>query len=115
MNEINSIIKILPPVIKKYYDNLLLSGEFKLCDNLEILHKIYIRIKKESEKFRNYPNEWNRWEKLEKLYLDLYERAKNKKEKCNKKTKNRTEEPFYYIRMPDKRSECLFIRLKFRR
>lgn len=106
---------VTPPVIKTYFDKDLLSIKIKLGDDLEKLHKIYHYIRAEAKKYKRYPAEYQRWQKLEKEYLDLYERTKIKEEKQEAKAKNRTKELFYYVKMPDKRSEGLFFRLRFAR
>ena len=103
------------PEIKTYFDKDLLSIKFTLGDCLEKLDEIYKNIKAEAEKFRKHPSEYIRWKKLEKQYLELYERTKAKKEKQEGKAKNRTQRPFYYITMPNRRGERLLFGLRFAR
>jgi hypothetical protein len=97
----------MPPKIKHYFDRLLLATPFKLGDDLESLHKLYSYIKQVAEKFRKYPAEYTKWQEVEKKYLELYRRAEAKEKIQGPKAKNRTKEPFYFVRLSSRRNERL--------
>lgn len=105
---------IISPEIKEYFSRTLLSQSLP-GDNLKILEEIFIYIEnKLFKKLNNLPDKKNKCEKLIKQFKDLYDiTAAQEKEFKGKKT-SKTEGPFYYIRMPTRRSEDLFRRLKYR-
>jgi len=104
---------VLTPEIRQHYDRLLLMTPIELGDNLKKLHDIFLKIKKEAEKFAKYPKEHERWKNLEKKYWELYEQTKAKEERQGKETENRTKESFYYIRMPSRHHDRLFYGLRY--
>lgn len=107
-------ITVMPKPIHAYFDKNLLSMRVNLGDTLENLHKIYLGIKIDSEKFRKYPQHYATWLALEKEYLELYVRTKAKEKIKGKQAQNKTKEPFYFIKMSNKSDENFFRRLRFK-
>ena len=85
-----------------------------LGDNCERLWKIYLYImKKLHKKCYHDVNTIIRCNKLESEFLELYERAKAKEKVVKEEKRNKTQEPFYYIRCASRRNQRVFERLKF--
>jgi hypothetical protein len=65
------------------------------------------------KKCAKYP-EWKReCEQLEKQFLELYERALAKEKDLEAEEGYKTQEPFYYIRLPDKCSDEILTGLRY--
>lgn len=105
-------IAVLPPNIRKYFDKNLLMNKLNLGDDLLKIYQIYKYISLEAEKYYKFPIEYERWINLQNEFLRLYESTLAKEKKQGTEAKNRTKEPLYFIRMPNKRLERIFFRLR---
>lgn len=104
--------KITDPKIQIKFDKRLLSSPMPKF-NEEDLFNIYLYIKaKLWYKHHKCPSKKIKCQNLEKLFLNLYERIKKKKDKSEKEKKNKTEMPFYHIRLPRQSDGNLFRRLR---
>lgn len=109
-------VTTLPPKIIQKYSDLLISPCVKFGDDLDVLWRIYRYIKTKL---------WKKLDKCEKRkakcailkdqFLDLYVKTEIKKEDIKTTEKKRATEPFYYIKLPDKRLKNIFSRLRISR
>ena len=104
----------IPPSISQYFDSALLSHPITIGDNLSNLHKIFVEIQQLAIRYMKYPERWKEWKKVEKKFMVLYGRTKKKEEDAKTKTRNKTQEPFYFIRLPDRSLASLWSRLRRR-
>ena len=112
---VREIITVIPPEIITYYDKLLLFLPFPpIGDSLVKFKGMFEYILEVAEKLKKFPVEYMRFKKLTLEYFDLYERIKTKEENQGATSRNRTKEPFYFVRIASRRHERILTRLRFR-
>lgn len=96
-------------IIQRFNTMLLCDNGF---DNLEKFEMILIYIEKELLKKSNYNKCWReKCEKQLKECKELYEKIKKKQETASR---NKTQEPFYSIKISKKSYGTLYPRLKYK-
>lgn len=109
------ITTIIPPQIRQHYDNILLSGTYKLSDDLSDLEKFYEYCKSlyfKKAKSGNIPTKQRKCFEIIDEYLELYERVKAKEKERKEQTSHFTQRPFYRFPMLDKKNERIYGRLR---
>lgn len=98
---------VIPPLISEHYDGRLIYKPI-IRDDSVILWKVYRYIKKNlMKKIEALPKRKEKCLTLEKKFLEIYEQAKTKEEVSKTEKKNKTQEPFYRIRIADKRRRTI--------
>lgn len=104
---------ILPPLILQVYDSNILSNPCpRLRDGKEDLWRVYSYIKRKLLKPHSLRLRKKQVPQLEQEFLDLYEQVKKKEEEIGREKLN--ERFFYYITVPNRLHEKIFIRFKYR-
>jgi hypothetical protein len=100
---------VIPADILQYFNPLLLSAPApNLKESSRTLWDIYLYAKHLMKKAHKYPQWGRKLKKLEKTFLEIYERALVKEKELKESNEHPTQQPFYYIRAPDKKGRNVF-------
>lgn len=106
----------MPPQVVQFFSKILLSQPCpKLRDNLQALWEIWLYIESKTVKNAGNLARKERLGLLKSQLMDLYVRTLAKEKNIEEKTKTKAQQPFYYITMPDKRSDSIFCGLRLAR